>query len=336
MTLRIAKTAAASPSHTFEVDETATDSTAPVTVNVTDAAGAAIVGSPFTATSAGAGTGKYTFALPPQAALCILTLDWSATIAGAAIVETDTVEICGGYLFTLREGRGSDKSLTDTRTYPTADLIVKRSEVEDECEWICDRAFTPRYRRVILDGSGESDLLLPDGGDEIVSGVTLRGVRLIRSAKVAPRFGQPFASLDAGALASLVVTSSGMLRRADGRIWTEGDQNVILEYEYGNDFVPPLLKQGMLHRFRNRLNINKSGIPDRAATYTAAEGGGTYRLTLPDAYRTGVPEVDALYARYSRRVSSDANAQGGRSQPASRTLTYEPQHNSMFHRGGLR
>jgi hypothetical protein len=152
---------------------------------------------------------------------------------------------------------------------------------------------------------------------------------------MATRVGQTFVALSAGELAALVVTSSGALRRADGRIWTEGDQNVILEYEYGADAIPEDLKDMLLSRMRIRLGLKKSGIPDRAVSYTAAEGGGTYRLTLPDAYRTGNPSIDAVYARYSRRVSSDTSAANGRAVPVSKTVSYQPQRDSLYHRGRM-
>lgn len=328
-TTRVVKTAAATLTHTFLVDETLTNSTTTVTVSVTDANGAVVASGNATNTT----TGTYTFALPAQSQLALLTAAWSATIAGAAVVENDTVEICGGFLFTLAEGRAADSSLKGEAKYPTSDLKLKRQEVEEECEWICDRAFVPRYRRVTLNGTGTPDIVLPDGADEVVAGITLRGVRTIRSAKVAPRVGQTFVALTATELAALVVTSDGSLRRADGKIWTEGVQNVIIEYEYGSDIVPADLKRAMLARLRSRLNLGKTQIPERAMSFTAPEGGGTYRLSLPDAFRTGVPDIDAAYARYSRRVSADAAQAGGRAVPASRTLHYDPQYHSLYHGG---
>lgn len=328
--IRVARGATTTIEHTFDVDETGTDSSTPVTVAFTDANGASVAGG---GTATGTGNGRYIFALPPQSQYCLLDAAFSGTIAGAAVVETEKVEVCGGYTFSLREARASDKELRDKTLYPTAVLKEYRQKVEEELEWICDRAFVPRYRRVVLDGSGSSDLLIPDGPDEVVSGVTLRGVRTIRSAKVATRVGQTFVALTAPELAALVVTSGGVLRRVDGRFWTEGDQNVILEYEYGSDVIPDDLKDMELTRMRIRAGLKKSAIPDRAVSFTAAEGGGTYRLSLPDAYRTGSPDVDAVYARYSRRVSSETSAANGRAVPVSRTLAFQPQRDSMFHRG---
>lgn len=325
MLTRVAKTAAATLSHTFyagagSASEAAADSSTTVTVAVTDANGTSVTSG--NATHPGT-TGVYTFALPAQSALKLLTVAWTATISGAVVVESDTVEIVGGFYFTLADGRASDSSLSDTSKYPLSDLATALLEVEQECEWICDRAFVPRYRRVVLDGTGSSTLTLPDAD-----------IRTIRSASVAPQAGQAFVALNSTQLAALVVKPDSTLKRGDSNIWTEGDQNVIVEYEYGLDAPPTQLVKAAKTRFRSRLNLNKSGIPDRASSFTATDGG-TYRILLPDAYRTGVPEVDAVYGRYSRRVQAKADAGNGARFPASRPLNYDPQRNSLFH-GGVR
>lgn len=328
-TIRVAKTAAATLPHIFDVDETPTNSTTSVTVAVTDALGVSVASG--AATQDTANTGRYTFPLPTQAQLSTLTVAWSATIAGAAVVETDTVEVCGGFLFSLREARNSDPALANAKKYTTQDLIDARQAVEEECELICSRAFVPRYRRVVLNGTGVSDLALPDCGDELVAGILLRGVRTIRSATVAPRIGQTSVALTAGQLAALAVTSDGILRRTDANIWPEGLSNVVVEYEFGNDGPPADLKRASLLRLRSQLNLSTSGIPDRATSFTAADGG-TYRLSLPEAYKTGIPEVDGRYARYSRRARGGTTGSTGEAVPASRTLTYQPQRYSLFHR----
>src|SRR5438309_7074260 len=99
MLTRVARTATAVLSHTFVVGEVATDSTTTVTVTIERLDGTTVASG--NATSAGVGTGTYTFTLPSQAQLDALTVDWAATIVGAAVTERDHVEICGGFLFTL-------------------------------------------------------------------------------------------------------------------------------------------------------------------------------------------------------------------------------------------
>ena len=61
----------------------------------------------------------------------------------------------------------------------------------------------------------------------------------------------------------------------------------------------PDLKRAVLTRLRHRLNFARSGIPDRAVSQIDLTG--SYQLDLPGAYKTGIPEVDATYARYSLR-----------------------------------
>lgn len=315
---RVAKTAAKTLSHTFYVDEVATDSTTTVTVSILDANGATV----SSGNATHAGPGAYTFALPPQASLAQLTVSWSATITGAAVVETDPVEVVGGFFFGLAEARGSDASLADITQYPTAALAATRLETEQECERICERAFVPRYKRVLLDGTGTSELMVPDAD-----------IRTIRSVTMAPRAGQTFVPLTAAQLAALVVTSDRMLRRVDDMWWTEGLANVLVEYEYGLDGPPKDLKEVALIRFRSLVNKHTSGVPDRAESFTSVDGG-TYRLSMPGRFTTGIPDVDAVYARYALGSGGGA-ANGSAGQPASRQLQFDPQYLSMWH-GGVR
>ncbi|GAA4100913.1 hypothetical protein [Nonomuraea soli] len=325
--LRIRRTAPALLAHTFYEGETPADAAGAVAVTVTDAAGVSVATGD--ATHAGAGTGRYTFHLAGQAQLALLTVTWSGTIGGSAVTESDQVEIVGGHLFTLVEGRGSDETLASPAKYSTADLIEARQEVEEELERITGRSWTPRYRRLILPGTGTWDLVLPDGGDEYVASMLLRGVRSIRSAGIQHAPGAAVTPLSAGELAALAVAGDGQVRRTDGRTWTSGVGNVVIEYEYGSDAAPADLVKAALVRFRSRLNIARSGVPDRAISFQVTEGG-TYRLSTPSADRTGIPEVDAVYHRYARGAGG---GQGGGPAPASRTLDYTPQHRSLFHGG---
>ncbi|HYQ63558.1 hypothetical protein [Actinophytocola sp.] len=320
MLTRVLRTAAAAIDHTFVVGETPTDSsTTPVAVTITDANGDSV--QTGNATSAGAGTGRYTFALTPRASLDLLTVEWSATIAGAAVVEVDEVEIVGGRLFTLAQARASDPILANTSKYTTADLAAALLETEQELEEITDRSFFGRYRREVLDGTGTGEVLLP-GHD----------LRTIRAVQLAPRVDGTFVPLSAGALAALALTPDNTLVRTDGAVWTEGRRNVIVEYELGLSRPPADLVRAAKTRFRTWCNVTRSGVPDRALSFTTAEGTN-YRLDQPGAYKTGIPEVDGVYGRYSLR--DGAGAGDGRSVPASRPLNFDPQYNSLFH-GGVR
>lgn len=326
---RVQRNAAATLTHTFYVGEVPTDPTGTPTCSIVDANGISVATPTVTVT--GSGTGQVTATLSPQTQVAWLTVTWSATVGGVAVLRYDQVEIVGGFLFGLAEGRNSDDTLKDTTKYPAADLVTKRLEVETECEMICDQAWVVRYRRVVLDGSGTWELTVPDGGDVLRGGILLRGVRTLRRISMAPTLAGTFTDLTAPQLAAVAVTGAGALRRTDGQAWTEGVQNVVVEYEYGNDAPPPDLKFASMLRLRQRLNLNKSGVPERASSYTV-DGGGTYRIAQPGAYETGSPEVDAAYFRYSRREQGTSSGSGGSMPyPAAMTLTYQPQRNSLFH-----
>lgn len=321
---RVARTAPATLTHVFVIDETATDSSGTVTVAVSDVDGNAVDSGNATRT----GPGTYTYALSGQSTLNRLLVSWTGTFGSSSVVETDYVEVVGGFFFNLAQARGSDDTLTDTNKYTTVDLKAKRQQVEDECEMICDRAFVPRYRRAVLDGTGTPDILMTDD-TWAKQGRSAADIRVIRAASVAPQVGQTFVPLTAGQLGALVVTADNMLRRVDGAIWTEGVQNIVLEYEFGWDAPPSDLVEASLLRLRSRLQQRASGVPDRATSYTATDGG-TYRLDMPAAFKTGLPMVDAVYSRYSRRSGSGTGTTG-RPVVASRTMTYNPQTNSLFH-----
>jgi len=323
-TTRVAKSAPATLTHTFVVGETPTDAAGAVTVTLTDLNGTVIVNA---ATATHGTTGVYTYAMAGQAALSKYSVAWTGTFTGSAVTETDYVEIVGGFFFNLADARSSDPSLSDASRFSTAALTSSRQEVEDEVEMICDRAFVPRYRRAVLDGSGSPDILLTDFR-WAAEGRSAADVRTIRSATIAPLVGQTFVALTTQQLAALTVTADGMLRRVDGDIWTEGVQNVIVEYEYGLPAPASELVRATLVRLRDRLSIPLTGISERASSFTAVDGG-TYRLDMPGAFKTGLPMVDAVYSRYSRRSGSGTGT--GRSQAASRTLSYNVQTNSLFH-----
>lgn len=324
---RIPRNASGVLTHTFYLGEDPTDSTVTVTYAVTDANGEVIADGD--ATSAGTDTGQYTFTLAAQTALQAGTIAFTATIGGTVTIETDFYEIVDGFYFTLAQGRASDSSLADETKYPTADLDAKRLEVEVECETICDRAFVPRYERVILDGTGSTSLLLrmTDPNRSVAD------IRSIRSISVAPAVDETFVDYTAGEIAAVTWTADGTLRRTDNGVFYEGVRNVVVEFEYGLDRPPADLIPAALTRLRSRLNFNKNGIPDRASSFTVSDGG-TFRLDMPGAYKTGLPEVDAVYSRYSRRTTTGANGTA-RGVAASRTLNYDPQHRSLFH-GGVR
>src|SRR5215207_8266692 len=95
--VRVLRTAKQTLTHIFSVDEAATDLAGACTVTLKRLDGTVVE----TTTAAHPGVGTYTYSPPAQANLDMLTLDWSGTLAGAAITIRDYVEIVGGFLFSL-------------------------------------------------------------------------------------------------------------------------------------------------------------------------------------------------------------------------------------------
>jgi hypothetical protein len=293
------------------------NATGTITVKVDKADGTNVLPA-GTATSA-ATQGVYTVALTPAqtSSLELLTATWTDSTATSA-PRTTTHEIVGGFLFTINDVM-EEQGAPD---YDRAAIIERRAEVEDECEWITDLAWVPRYRRLTLDGSGE---------DLIVTGV--REIRTVRSARIYSTAGSSsYTSMTALQLAGLVRTGDGQLRRTDGDVWPAGFGNVVLEVEHGADRPPNDLRVAASIRCVDALFRPDSALPLRAKSWTDS-AGVSYDLEIPDQFSTGIPRVDSVYHRHSRRVSSTMSGAGKAAGPASRTLSYDPQFFGLF-RGG--
>lgn len=280
--LRVLQSTAVTISHTFTVDETLMDAGGAVTATVKRLDGTAVASGAATHVS----QGLYSFPLPQAANLDTWTVDWAGSFGGVNAVVRDYVEIVGGFLFGLPDVR-TEMSIpkSGANAVDSAKMAAKRVEVEQTCERICGRAWVPRFHRFLLNGSGGSSLIVPD-----------LYVRAVRAVSVADSYGQPMTPLDAGSLAAVAPLDEGVLFRDDGSIWPQGHRNVLVEYEYGADYPPAEISSNAMLHFRNIVNRPKSGVPDRAQSFTVADGG-VYRLTMPGADSTGIPDVDAAYAR---------------------------------------
>lgn len=291
----------------LDADGVAVDAVGALTVGIARADGTVLVAA-GTATTHGA-TGIYTVTLTgaQTATLDLLTATWSEVGAGT---HSTLHEIVGGYLFSIAEVRAFT-TLQDTVKYPNTAVIAARAEVEDELEQMREAAFVPRYARLLLDGTGDR---------EIITG--LSWLRTLRTAKVLTGTGASTSTtFTATQLAACVVTPDGRIRRGDGDVFEYGAANIVVEIEHGFTAWGQDLKQAALTRLRERLNQPLSGIPDRATTYTSVDGD-SYRLGAEGPMSTGNPWVDSVYSRYPT-VNEE-------SQPASRLLTFEPQFGALF------
>lgn len=277
-----------------------------VTVTVVNAAGTTILSS-GSATLDSETPGRYTRSIPAASTASVdwLTATW--VDAGDSSSHTTTVEIVGGYLFSAREAKDHDLSLTSIET---ARIVEARAKVTEEVEWICDRAFTPRYRRITLDGNGDTELALPVNDIRSVRSVTVDGT-----------------AYTAGEVAALIVREGRSVEQPDGSMWPMGQNNVVIGVEFGLSRPHHHLKEAVLNRFRQRINSKKSGIPDRATSWSAGTEGGTYSLDKASRYKVGYPDIDAVYARFSLRSDDD----GARAYNVQ--VDQNPQYGSLFHGG---
>jgi hypothetical protein len=281
--LRVQVTAQQTLTQEFRVDGVLTDCAGNVTCTLKRLDGTTV----NTATASHPGLGTYTYVLPAQALLDSLTLDWSGSLAGAAVVVRDYVEIVGGFYFGLDEAK-TELGLNLTK-YPYTTIARKRIETEQECEAITRQAWVPRFARYLLDGSGTDELVVPD-----------MQLRVCRAAKVADRAGGTFTALTAGQVAAVAADESGVLIRDDGDTWPAGRANVIVEYEHGHDMPVEEIASAAKQRLRSRLGMTDTSVPYRAISFSA-EAGGTYRLSTPGPRSTGMPDVDAAYLRHAHQ-----------------------------------
>ena len=110
--------------------------------------------------------------------------------------------------------------------------------------------------------------------------------------------------LTATELENLQPLDYGNIIRIDGTAWNSSSLGtpVILTYTYGMDRVPEDLRVAAIKRLRTRVVDPSTGIPDRATSLMSPEGG-TFQLATPGrgGFETGIPDVDAVYKRYSFR-----------------------------------
>lgn len=275
---------------TFYGDETPLDADGAVTITITKADGSVLVSAAGTTHVTPADSGTYTFDLAPQVDLNVLTCVWTGTFSGSPVSITTGVEIIGGQLFTLAEGRASDSALSDVNKYPISALIDARVQVTEEFERACKRSFIPRYRREVVDGVDTNGrMLLLDKADPI----RLLSVKVREDDDTVTTWTAP-------EIATLTLDRQGEVARNDGDVWpTYYDNNITVEYEYGLLRVPAEIKRVALIRFKSLLVQKFTAIPDRATSWTA-EGGGTFSLATPgrSGYITGIPEVDAVLNDY--------------------------------------
>lgn len=276
--LRILRTAQVTLTREVRVDGVLTDAQDPLTVAVTRVSdGAAVASGTSTRTS----LGTYAWPLPSQADLDLLQVAWTGVVAGGTVTFTDLAEIVGGFYFDLSKVRTRYRELKDPAVVSEARLAELRTEIEIEFDSICGQAFVPRYGYHETVGRGSPYLGVPDTWIRRVRAVTVGGT-----------------AWDPSTVAELRGTRHGDIVRPAGAVWPP-DALVAVEYEHGRMICPPPVTTAAMLRIRSLINPGASGVPDRAETIVTPEGA-SFRLSMPGADSTGIPDVDGALRKYPK------------------------------------
>jgi len=288
--VRVLQTSNVTLTHTFEVDEVATDAAGPVTWALFHADGTAVTPG-GTGTASHDGPGLYSMAFQAPAAPDAWTLAWTGSFGGVAVTVTDVIDTVGAFMFGIGEARRAlggptgMPGLADKNKYPTSLLVDQRIAVEQEAEDIANVGFVPRFARVTLVGNNTAEILCP-----------FMPIRKVRSISVA---GVVF---NAGQLAQVQGTEAGVLFypggwiQGSGWLGPYGGRNIIAEIEYGMDRPPAYVRDAAITRLRQRIGANQSLMPGNAIQWTTQDGG-VYRLASPSGVSTGYLDIDAAYIR---------------------------------------
>lgn len=248
-----------------------------VTVGVAGADGTVVLAA-GTATTSSGDVRTVALTAAQTARLDHLTATWTTVGAGS---QTTTVDVVGGYFFTLAEAYAVE-GITPNRFDP-GQIFAARAAIEEDWERICGRAFVPRYERETLDGFGDGMLLL-----------RWASIRTIRSVSTVSMTGVVTA-YTADQMSRLRWTAAGVL--TSGTAFLHTPQSVIVEYEHGLDRLPASLKAWALRHLRAKLTGPTGAIPDRAERYTSPDGAWM-ALAQPTPNKIGIPDIDAALARW--------------------------------------
>ena len=231
------------------------------------------------APAAAEGRLAYTVAAGVLGALDTYVAVWSGTVSGSPWERRQELELCGGHLFEISDLRAFDPAFADAVRYPAAVVRAARTAAEQRLEQACRVAFTPRGRRLRAVGAGLARLEVPDNA-----------VRSLLSASVGGT------DLTPAELAAVTVREWGAFDRPAGYLWPLGSA-LALHYEHGQDSPPAPVAQAAMLLAREYLV--RSVLSSRATV--EATDVGFFRVSVAGPDRpTGLPEVDAVIARFGR------------------------------------
>lgn len=281
---RVLRNTAATVTVTFYNGSVAVDADTDPTVVVKRADGTTLLST--TATNE-IGAGVYSLVIPPQATLNVLTLTWTGLFTGTPISIETTVEIVGGFYFTIAELRAQDKNFENTTKYPNSALIDARAYVEAEFEDICHRAFVPRYHRETSVVTDQDTASLWLEKPEVIRFLSLR----VNGADQISWYNSGYLMRDK--YSPHIVNLSNLALASSYAV------SVDAEYEYGMTSVPLPIKQKALKRAKMFLMGQTSTLDERAVSMSLPDIG-TINLAQPGVRgsETGVPDIDIVLRRY--------------------------------------
>lgn len=260
---------------TFYDDGTAADPGV-TTVAVSDLTGAVVVAAG--AATTGTGTSR-NYALVATTQLDILTVTWTTANFGAF---TSTLEIVGGFLYSLNEARAYDNNaLANANTYTGAAIEDTRARVTDEFQTICGVSFVPRVAQFVLDGC--------------TSALDLRMARVTRIRAVETRTvgTATWTAYTVDQLAGVLLDTNGFIQQETGGYWPSGRQNVRVTYEHGYDRVPGAVKVAAL--MMTRYLFSGDILSQRTISLSSEFGTTQFAVANMSMGRyTSLPEVNRI------------------------------------------
>lgn len=224
---------------------------------------------------AGSG-GVYTAPIDAQP-LGVLRATWSGLLGGDAISETTVHEVSGNLLFTDAQARakmisGQQTPLSSSSTYPDTRLAEVRREVTEWFEQKTNRSWVRRYCRAEFIGTGSKLLDLTAGQNRDADGNAVGGPGRFRDV------AEIISVTIGGTAISDTFHIEGSLLAMENTTFSRSADpfNVVIEYAYGHDPVPPEARDNGL-RLAMKILV-PSDVPAYAQNFS---GGGEATVSYP-------------------------------------------------------
>jgi hypothetical protein len=291
MAIQILKGTSATISETFQVDGGTLDldSGVPV-VTITKPDGSAGPASGTVSHVGATNSGTYQFVLAAQAELTLLTVTWVGTIGGQQQTLISTVEVVGGFLFTVAQFRAvtvAGGQPFTTAAFPNSVVLDRRAEVTDDFEQRCGWSFIPRFTRERHTGDLTSTLIVRRHKPGALLSVTVDGALQI--------------------LSGFDLADDGTLTWSLGSFPATRPNNVVVEYVRGWDRPPAEVSSVGLARTAGLLQPSQFNgavtvtTPD-GASYNYSQAGQSFAGGGRRYY--GIPDIDAVLSDPAYNASS--------------------------------